>query len=337
MDFSLSMEQEQLRTSVGDWLEDTLGAERIAQLADGEIGWDPASWRQVVDFGLLEADVLTTLDLALISEQLGHGLYPGPLASCIQALPLLPKPAANQVSNGTLRASVAWAADPLHLTLSPDGLLTGEVRHVNDLGAIDALVVPFSPTRFATVSLTAEGVEVFIRETTDRTRRRGDVVLDEVAVEIVELPAEAAEQARLRWLIFLAAESVGAAQRALEITRDYVSERQQFGRVIGTYQAVSHRVADIYTRTELSRSLVYWAAAALDAHSIDAEDAAHAAKAFACQSALTSLEEAIQAHGGVGFTWEHILHRYYKRVRANAASGGNAQAHRALLAEALFA
>ena len=141
----------------------------------------------------------------------------------------------------------------------------------------------------------------------------------------------------MRWQTLLAAESCGIGLKVLELAREYVTQRQQFGRVIGTYQAISHRVADIYTRTELSRSLMYWAAAALDDASFDAEDAVHAAKAYACESAVKSCEESIQAHGGIGFTWDHVLHRFYKRARANASAGGHAAQHRAAIAEAIFA
>lgn len=337
MDFAISPEQEQLVAGLRDWLIDTLSHERIAALADGDEGWDIATWKQVVEFGLLDDADLSTVDVTLIAEQLGYGLYAGPYLSSLLALPLLPSDLASQVRAGALRASVAWSADPAHLRIDDSGRLTGEVRHINDLPHVDVVVIPLDSHRFATVTLGAEGIEAIARDTTDRTRRRGDLMLDDVEITISELNEADADRARQRRLVLLSAESVGAAQKALELAKDYVTDRQQFGKSIATYQAVGHRVADIYTRTQLSRSLVYWAAVAIDADSIDAEDATHAAKAFATESAVLSIEQAIQAHGGIGFTWDHVLHRYYKRARANAASGGSAQEHRAELANAIFA
>ena len=337
MDFAFSPEQDQLRTGVRGWLTNSLPTEKIASLADAEVGWEPDSWRQVVDFGLLEPDLLSLVDLAVVFEETGRGLYAGPLLSTVSALPFLSSKDRQAVAEGSLRATVAWSASPSAVRVEKDGNLSGQVRHVNDLAIVDLVVVNLGGGRWASLDPRGPGVTIEPREATDRTRRRGDLLLDGASFTDLEVSEDVAQNAERRWEVLLTCESVGVAQRALEITRDYVSERQQFGRVIGTYQAISHRVADIYTRTELSRSLAYWAAVAVESGSIDAEDAVHAAKAFAGDGAVRSLEEAIQAHGGIGFTWEHILHRFYKRARANASSGGRADEHRAALAEAIFA
>ena len=337
MDLSFSPEQEQLRAGARDWLASTLPFERIAGIADSEAGWAPESWQQVVDFGWLEPDLLSLIDLAIVFEETGRGLYPGPLLSTVSALPLLADKDRQAVAEGTLRASVAWAAKAPGLTLSPQGKLTGKARHIPDLELVELVVVPVAGGRWVSVDPKGPGVTAIPRATTDRTRRRGDLVFDGADATDLDVDEATARHAEMRYQVLLACESVGVAQRALEITRDYVSERQQFGRVIGTYQAISHRVADIYTRTELSRSLAYWSAIAVNSGSIDAEDSAHAAKAFAGEGAVQSLEEAIQAHGGIGFTWDHILHRFYKRARSNASAAGRASEHRAALADAIFA
>lgn len=335
MDFAFSPEQDQLRAGARDWLASTYPFDRIASMADSEPGWDPDSWRQVVDFGWLEPELLSLVDLAIVFEETGRGLYAGPLLSTVAALPLLGKAEHDAVATGELKASVAWSATGVKL--GKDGTASGEVRSVADLALVDLVVLSIGGGRFVSVRTDAAGVTVTPRATTDRTRRVADLTLSGAAVTELEVAEGLGRQAEMRHQVLLVCESVGVAQRALEITKDYVSERQQFGRVIGTYQAISHRVADIYTRTELSRSLAYWAAIAVDSGSIDAEDSVHAAKAFAGEGAVTSLEEAIQAHGGIGFTWDHILHRFYKRARANAAAGGRADQHRAALAEAIFA
>jgi alkylation response protein AidB-like acyl-CoA dehydrogenase len=112
----------------------------------------------------------------------------------------------------------------------------------------------------------------------------------------------------------MAAEAVGIAQRALDLGVEHAKTRVQFGKPIGTYQAVSHQLADTYTDVELSRSLAYWAAWCVAEDDEQARVAAAAAKAFATEAAVRACERSIQVHGGIGFTWEHPLHRFYKRA-----------------------
>jgi alkylation response protein AidB-like acyl-CoA dehydrogenase len=111
-----------------------------------------------------------------------------------------------------------------------------------------------------------------------------------------------------------AAEALGVAQRALDLGVEHAKTRVQFGKPIGTYQAVSHPLAQTYTDVELARSLVYWAAWCVAEDDVRAPVAAAAAKAFATEAAVVACERSIQAHGGIGFTWEHPLHRFYKRA-----------------------
>ena len=141
---------------------------------------------------------------------------------------------------------------------------------------------------------------------------------------------------RLRLLAGLAAEAVGVASKALELAVGYVSEREQFGRKIGVYQAVSHPLADTYVETELARSLAYWAAWALAAGDESAPVAAASAKSFCAETAVAACERSIQVHGGIGFTWEHPLHRYYKRAQWIDAFGGHAARQREVVAAALL-
>ena len=112
----------------------------------------------------------------------------------------------------------------------------------------------------------------------------------------------------------MAAEAVGIAQRVLELGIEHASTRVQFGKPIGVYQAVSHQLADTYADVELARSLAYWAAWCVAEDDEQAPVAAAAAKAFAAEAAVLACERSIQVHGGIGFTWEHPLHRFYKRA-----------------------
>ena len=118
----------------------------------------------------------------------------------------------------------------------------------------------------------------------------------------------------------MAAEAVGIAQRALDLGIEHAKTREQFGKPIGTYQAVSHPLAQTYTDVELARSLAYWAAWCVANEDDRAPLAAAAAKAFATEAAVVACERSIQVHGGTGFTWEHPLHRFYKRASGSRAT-----------------
>ena len=152
---------------------------------------------------------------------------------------------------------------------------------------------------------------------------RGAEFFDESAPEAERLAA-------------LALEAVGIAAKALELGVEHAKTREQFGKPIGIYQAVSHRLADSYALTELSRSLAYWSAWAVSVQDEEAPVAAAAAKAYASDVAVTVCEYAIQAHGGIGFTWEHPLHRYYKRSQWIQGYGGYPAAQRAEIAAAIL-
>ena len=170
----------------------------------------------------------------------------------------------------------------------------------------------------------------------DRTRRLGDLRLDATPARRLSTDPGALADVRRRSLALAACEAVGVAQRALDLAADYTKTRQQFGRVIGTYQGVSHRVANIFVALQLGRSLAYWAAWAVSEGDPQQDAAAAAAKAAATEGAVYACENAIQAHGGIGFTYEHVLHRYYKRAQWLEAFGGYGREHRAAVAAAIL-
>jgi hypothetical protein len=133
-------------------------------------------------------------------------------------------------------------------------------------------------------------------------------------------------------LASLALEAVGIGKKALDLGVEHAQNREQFGRKIGVYQAVSHQLADTFVETELARSLAYWAAWCVAENDEQAPVAAAAAKAYAGDTAVAACERSIQVHGGIGFTWEHVLHRYYKRALWIQAYGGYPRAQRAKIA-----
>jgi alkylation response protein AidB-like acyl-CoA dehydrogenase len=241
---------------------------------------------------------LSFVDEAILFEEAGRALYTGPFLTTAVVLPAL-----EQVDDQ------AWSVE-----------LDGLVPH---LDTVDMVL------REDMTTVSAEGETL---ETMDETRPLGRLVSDRHKVGA----NGDFEAVRLRLLAALALEAVGVAQKALELGVEYVSQREQFGKKIGTYQAVSHPLADTYVETELARSLAYWAAWCVAEEDEQAPVAVAAAKAQAAETAVAACERSIQVHGGIGFTWEHVLHRYYKRAQWIDAFGGHAAKQREVVAAHLL-
>jgi alkylation response protein AidB-like acyl-CoA dehydrogenase len=171
----------------------------------------------------------------------------------------------------------------------------------------------------------------------DRTRRLGELRLEATSARRLDAPVDVLADVKRRALALLACESVGIAQRALDLAAEHAKERQQFGRVIGTYQGVSHRVSNTFVALQLARSMAYWAAWAVSAGDPDADLAVAGASVSAGEGAVFACEQSIQVHGGIGFTWEHVLHRYYKRAQWNLGFDGAGRIHRAAIADRILA
>jgi len=317
MEFSFTEEQQELKSQARSYLAERFPAERVAELADSEAGWDPSSWAELVELGWLGVSVpeeqggagLGFVEEALLLEELGRALYPGPYFSTVAlALPLLGDEDVADVVAGKTR----WSAS-LDGSLVPDLALVDRVAVVEegDARAVDAR---------------GEALE-----TTDRTRRLGRLE----AQDGTPLPGDVSKL-RARALAAVAVEAVGIGERVLEYGVEYASTREQFGRPIGVYQAVSHKLADSYVGMQLSRSLAYWAAWCVSVDDAEAPVAAAAAKSFAADAAVAACERSIQVLGGIGFTWEHALHRYYKRALQLQAFAGYGAAHRATVARHLL-
>jgi len=144
------------------------------------------------------------------------------------------------------------------------------------------------------------------------------------------------DSSELEQLVSLSLEAVGISAKALELAIEHATTREQFGRPIGVYQAVSHPLADTFVETELARSLSYWAAWCVAEEADEAAVAVAAAKSYAGDVAVAACERSIQIHGGIGFTWEHVLHVYYKRALGLQAFGGYSRERRARVAAFLL-
>jgi alkylation response protein AidB-like acyl-CoA dehydrogenase len=282
MDFTFTPEQDALRDQARSYLAD----KREPTWSDlAELGWTGVS--------IAEEDGgagLTFVEEAVLFEELGRTLYRGPFFSTIaMALPALPDDLRADVAAGDTSWTVAFGP------LVPDLDTADRIAMIGGDGVYEL-----------------EGAEREVLETTDNTRSLGVVRGGEPGRRLAD--SSVVTEIRDRTLAALAVEACGVARRALEYAIEHASTREQFGKKIGSYQAVSHPLADAYTRLELARSLALWAAWCVAERDEQAPVAAAAAKAFASEAAVAICETSIQVHGGIGFTWEHVLHRLYKRA-----------------------
>jgi alkylation response protein AidB-like acyl-CoA dehydrogenase len=304
MDFTFTPEQEALREQAREFLAAT-PEPTWSQLA--ELGWTGVS------IGEDEGGAgLSFVEEAVLFEELGRALYKGPyFATIALALPALPPDLRSEVAAG--EASWTLAFGPL----VPDLDTAERVAIVGGDGVYEL-----------------EGAEREVLATTDESRTLGVVRGGEAGRRLADSTVLAEIEARSQ--AALALEACGVARLALEDAIEYASSREQFGKKIGVYQAISHPLADAYTRVELSRSLALWGAWCVATGDAQAPIAASAAKAYAGESAVWVCERAIQSLGGIGFTWEHRLHRLYKRALGIESFGASGTRLRAEVAAGLL-
>ena len=287
MNFAFSDEQDMLRTSARELMQKRYPPERVAAIADGE-GFDRSEWAAIAELGWTGISIpeeeggagLGFLEEMVLAEELGRALYPGPfLSSIVLALPVLAEANAwglvNSLVGGERIATLAWAGPDGRFDVDPapklgwdDGGLSAEKLFVPDLGIADLLVVVGSHAGGPGVwTIERENPGIAWRElpTVDSTRRLGELLLESAPATMLDAPpAGFLERARDRALAALAAEAVGVASRALELGIEYATGRQQFGKPIGTFQALRHRIADLATELECARLLTYEVAARME-------------------------------------------------------------------------
>ena len=309
------------------------------------------------------------LDMVVILEEMGRSLLPGPfLATALLGTPailaggsdeqknaILPGVAAGEtiLSLALAEQSGRYDAGGVALAAAPKGadfLLSGEKFFVPDAQVADQIVVVARTGQGATaedgislfvVDAKAPGVTVTQLKTVDMTRRQCHVAFQDVAVPA----AQVLGQVGAGWPIVqrtldqamagLCAEMVGTGQQALDMAVAYAKERVQFGKPIGSFQAVKHKCVDMMVQVENARSLTYYAAWTVDENVPEARQAVPMAKAYCSDMCKTVTSEAIQVHGGIGFTWEHDMHLFYRRGLASEAAFGSAPVHREVVAQEL--
>jgi alkylation response protein AidB-like acyl-CoA dehydrogenase len=374
MDFAFSEEQEMLRSSTRDFLAKECSSKVVRKLMEAPSAYDEGLWRKIADLGWTAlgipeqyGGVGTFLDLVVVLEEAGRALMPGPFfATMGLAVPALieagteaqKKEVLGAIAQGSARATLAltepsgrWDAGAVTLTAKPSAggwQLDGVKLFVPDAEAADYMAVA-ARTRgegedgisLFLIKGKPAGMTVTSLKTLDMTRRWSEVRFDGVKLPADSLmgPADKAWphlKRALEWATAaLCAEMVGGTQKVLETSTEYAKTRHQFGKPIGIYQAVSHKLADMLVLSESGRSATYYAAWTVEADAVDRSLAASMAKAYVSDAYRKVAGDGIQVHGGIGFTWEHDMHLYFKRAKSSEVTLGDATYHRELVAQAL--
>jgi alkylation response protein AidB-like acyl-CoA dehydrogenase len=339
MHFAFTEEQAMIAETVRGFFAEHAASERTRAAMAGE-GIDRALWTSFCqELGLAGIGIpeelggagLGMVEFAIVAEAAG---------AQVAAIPLLGHAMAARAlaAGGSAEQQAEWlprlvSGEAIAVCEgAPDlkwdgGKLSGKIEYIPHADIADAMVL-VTPGRAWLVRKGAPGLTVTRHTTMDQTRPLCTAVLESAEAEPLANPdAAIAVIAPTGW-ICVAAEALGGAQACLDRTVAYSRERVQFGRPIGSFQAYKHRLADMMIEIEQARSAVYWAACAVDEQSDEAPLALHAAKSFAADTFFMCAGNMIQLHGGIGFTWEHDAHLFFKRARSIQTLLANGNWHR---------
>jgi alkylation response protein AidB-like acyl-CoA dehydrogenase len=359
MNFDFSDDQKVLRDQARKFLAQHAAPARVRKILEGAAPYDVELWRGMAEQGWPGTAIPEShggagfgyLELCVIAEELGRSLAPTPFASSVylaaEALMLAGSDAQKKawlpkLAMGEAIGCFAFAEGPgtpttkSIATRARDGRLTGTKLPVPDGDVADIAVVVARTSEGAgndalslfLVDLRASGVTRTNVKTVDPTRSHGRVVLDGALAE--PLGPTGAGVALVKTLldraaVLVAFEQVGGAQAALDMAREYAMGRFAFGRPIASFQAIKHKLVDMYVALELARSNAYYGAWALSTNARELPVAAAAARVSATEAFWLAAKENIQTHGGMGFTWEFDCHLYYRRAKLLALQLGSAR------------
>ncbi|MDA0339638.1 MAG: acyl-CoA/acyl-ACP dehydrogenase [Proteobacteria bacterium] len=357
MNFEFSDDQKLLKEQANKFLADKCSSKEVRRILDGDEPYHPELWAGVAEMGFLGASIpeeydglgLGYLELCVIAEELGRAVAPIPFSSTVylfaeaimaagseeQKKKYLPKVSAGEII-GTLAASEgAGAVTPRSInTQASGGKLTGTKLPVPDGDVADFCVVAAKTGSGSSegdislfvVDMKAAGVSTESVETVDPTRSHAKVTFDGVAAEPLGAAGEGwaiLDKVYDRAAVLFSFEQVGGAQASLDMAKNYALERYAFGRPIGSFQAIKHKLADMYVATELARSNSYYGAWALSTDAPELAIAAATARVSATEAYHECSKENIQVHGGMGFTWEFDCHLHYRRSKILALNIGS--------------
>ncbi|HEX6220907.1 MAG TPA: acyl-CoA dehydrogenase family protein [Acidimicrobiia bacterium] len=360
-------DQELIRTTARQFIEERVGLERVRELMMSEDGFDRGLWKEMADLGWPGLAIseehggagLGPVEMSVLLEEMGRLVTPGPFfASAVVATIAIQQAAIPEkqdrllptLASGETIATLAvfeeprgWGLAPSLTKAQPSGdswTVTGAKRAVLDGHLADLLLVTASTgdgVGLFAIDSDANGLTISQESTLDPTRRQATVTLEGVDGASRLDDGDMTESLRRTMSLAtaaLAAEQVGGAQRCMEMAVDYAKSRYQFGRPIGSYQAIKHRCANMLMKVEHAKSTAYHAARVTQD---DAELAVAAPLAGSvCSEAYVWVAgENIQVHGGIGFTWEHDAHLYLKRAKASSLLLGSPRHQRDLLGRAI--
>jgi len=367
MSFAFSEEQEELRTSIRRFLEQRSPEAEVRRLMETTEGYDPAVWSQMSDQLGLQALAIPEefggqgfgfVELGIVLEEMGRALLCAPFFSSIVLAASLLLVSGDEgaqaahlpgIARGETLATVALTEDAgrwdekgvtLRAIRDGDGFrLSGAKTYVLDGHVADLILVPARTAAGVSIFAVAGDAEGLTRTplgTMDQTRKQARLELVDVAGDLVG--AEGRGWPILSKTLDLAAaglanEQVGGAQKVLEMSIRYAKDRIQFGRPIGSFQAIKHKCADMLIDVESAKSAAYYAGWCAAAAHDDLPVAASLAKASCSDTYFAAAAENIQVHGGIGFTWEHPAHLYFKRAKTSQLLLGDPSYHRELLGQ----
>jgi alkylation response protein AidB-like acyl-CoA dehydrogenase len=373
MDFGFSEEQEMLRQSARQFLETECPMTYVRKMMEDDTGYSAEQWTKMAELGwtgLIFPEEhggagLNMVDLVVVLEEMGRVVMPGPyfatvllggLAVQLGGTPAQQKKYLPAIAAGTLKATLAqveesgrWDAEGIALAAKKDGkdfVLSGTKLFVHDAHNADVLIVPARTSGKGATGVTLflvdakqAGVKTTLLKTMDQTRKLCEVGFDGVRLgkdavlgklgkgwPLLDRLVDSAKVA-------LCAEMCGGAQKVLEMSVEYAKVREQFGRPIGSFQAIQHKCANMMVQVESAKSATYYAAWAVANDVPEAHLAACMAKAYCSDAYRYVSAEGIQIHGGIGFTWEHDMHLYFKRAKGSEVTFGDATWNRELVAQ----
>lgn len=357
MNFDFSDEQKMFAEQVRRSLADTCPMKEVRTVFEADAGLSRPTWKALADLGVLGAAVpeelggagLGALELCAAAYEVGYAMAPVPFVAstgvCAEALRRFGTEGQRQnwlsrLADGSAIGTHALTGPASALTLEA-GRLSGTARLVPYGAQADVALVQarsIGGDVLALVSLTEPGVERRSRQVLDPTRPLADLSFSGVAADILPTGnADAAATLVNGAAVLLAFEQVGAAQRALEMAREYALQRTAFGYPIGTYQAIKHKLADMFIRIETARVHAYWGAWALSVDAPELPLAAAGAYLSAGEALRFAAQENVQTHGGIGFTWESDCQFFYRRAQADGLAFGPSQKWRERIVASLSA
>ena len=345
MNFDFSDDQKSLKSEARKFLDANCPTSRVRGVLDDEDkAYDQALWTAVAGQGWLGAAIpeefgglgLGHLELCAIAEELGRAVAPIPFASTVYFLAEAVMLAGDETQKAELLPKIATGETIGCVATSegPGALSAATLKATVEGGRLNGVKLPVTDGDIATVALvlakengkpglfladlTGAGVTCEALQTLDPTRDAAKLIFKDAPVQRLGAPGaglELMEQVFDRAAILIAFEQCGGADRCLEMAKAYALERYAFGRVIASYQAIKHKLADIYVKNELARSNAYYGAWALNTDAPEMPLAASAARIAASEAFWFAAKENIQTHGGIGFTWEMDCHLFYRRSR----------------------